>query len=206
MPQPPSYLPDFLADPSLTREQREAMQAMRTEMERMQKQMQELEKRLDDAEHKSPDEPAMILTRPEFNREVARMLAFDERYGGTSSVLYFDFENLEAITIKHGKAIANAAIREITDTLVKSIRSSDIAGRLAPDEFGALLVRCSNADAWKKGKELAALLLARLTEIQGCTLDPQISYGAYTFKEDSKDVAAGIKEASELMTKITVKR
>ena len=50
----------------------------------------------------------------------------------------------------HGKSVANAAVREISDILMKQVRGSDIVGRLAPDEFGVLLMRCDNENAWKK--------------------------------------------------------
>ncbi len=204
MIKPPSFTPDFLADAPLTPEQRQAWDKARAELNAMRGQVRELEKRLQELEHIASDDAAMILTRPEFNREVARMLAFDERYGGVSSVLYFDIENLGSITERFGKAVANAAVRELSDALVTQVRNSDIVGRLAGDEFGVLLIRCPNPEAWKKGKDLANSIMSRLAEVQGCAIEPQISYGAYTFGED-KDVAVGIKEASSLMTKITIK-
>jgi diguanylate cyclase (GGDEF)-like protein len=202
----PGYLPDLLADSSLSREQREAFCAMAAEMDRMHKQMHDMQQKLHEIEHKAPEEPASILTRPEFNREVARMLAFDERYGGMSSVLYFDIENLASVAEQYGKAVSNAAIREASDLLSHMVRNSDIVGRLAPDEFGVLLVRCNNVDAWKKGQDLAGKLLEILTEVHGCKLNPHISYAAYTFGKDNQDVAAGLKAASELVTRITVKQ
>jgi diguanylate cyclase (GGDEF)-like protein len=128
------------------------------------------------------------------------MLAFDERYGGTSSVLYFDFENLDSIAGKHGKAVANATVREISNVLMKHIRGSDIVGRLAADEFGVLLVRCDNPQAWKKAEQLSSTLYEALAEVHGCTLNLAISYGAYTFKEN-EDVGRGIKEAAQVVTK-----
>lgn len=191
---------DWLADAALTPEQRHAWNLLRSELVQARTHIVDLEKKIKLMEQPSVEEQHTILTRPEFNREVARMLAFDERYGGTSSVLYFNFENLDSIASRHGKSVANAVIREISNVLMRNMRSSDVVGRLAVDEFGALLVRCDNAAAWKKGEQLSEALHAALAEIHGCKLDLDISYGAYTFRE-SEDVGSGIKQAAQMVTK-----
>jgi diguanylate cyclase (GGDEF)-like protein len=115
-------------------------------------------------------------------------------------VLYFDFDHLEDVAGIHGKAVANAAVRQIGEIIIKNVRSSDIVGRLAPDEFGVLLVRCDNTSAWRKGEQLAAKLYDMLAEVHGCKLEVVISYGAYTFRE-SEDVATGLKEAAHAVTR-----
>ncbi|MDP9126929.1 MAG: diguanylate cyclase [Pseudomonadota bacterium] len=190
---------DWLADASLTPEQRRVWNMLRSELIDTREKTRVLEERLHALEL-GGEEPLTVLTRPEFNREVARMLAFDERYGGISSVLYFDFENLESVAAQHGRAVVNAALRSISSVLTRYVRGSDIVGRLAPDEFGVLLVRCDNAFAWKKGEQLGKALHDALDEIHGCKLGLTINYGAYTFHDD-KNVAAGLKEAAQMVTK-----
>ena len=90
----------------------------------------------------------------------------------------------------------NAAIREIGDMLIRSVRGSDIVGRLAPDEFGVLLMRCDNAAAWRKAEIMASQLQETLAKSK---LDIKVSYGAYTFR-DNEDLATGLKEAAQTMT------
>jgi diguanylate cyclase (GGDEF)-like protein len=191
---------DLLADAPLTPEQRYAWEAVRKALADTRARAQDLEKRVKSLEQNSAEEQSAILTRTEFNREVARMLAFDERYGGTSSVLYLDFDNMEDVTASYGKSVTNAALRDISNVLMKNVRGSDIIGRLAPDEFGVLLVRCDNVNAWKKGKELVGLLAEALEEVHACKLNVTVNYGAYTFQED-EDVATGLKQAAQLVTK-----
>ena len=120
--------------------------------------------------------------------------------GHRGEIEYFDFDRLEETGGIHGKAVANAAVRHIGELLIKHVRSSDIVGRLAPDEFGILLVRCDNTQAWKKGEQLAGKLYDLLAEIHGCKLDVTVSYGAYTFRAN-EDVAVGLKEAAQAVTK-----
>ncbi|MDR3450268.1 MAG: diguanylate cyclase [Alphaproteobacteria bacterium] len=191
---------DWLADAALTPDQRKAWNLLRGELATMQAKNQELQELLRQAEAAQAEAEPTILARPDFNREVARMLAFDERYGGMSSVLYFDFDHIEETATRYGRSVANAAIREIGVLLMRSVRGSDILGRLAPNEFGILLMRCDNAAAWRKAEALATTLQQGLLEIHGCKLDIRVSYGAYTFR-DKEDVATGLKEAAGAMTR-----
>ncbi|MDR3425329.1 MAG: GGDEF domain-containing protein [Alphaproteobacteria bacterium] len=192
---------DWLADAPLSAEQRRAWTALRGELASAQAKNQEMQKKIRLFEQQQTDIEPSILNRLDFNREVARMLAFDERYGGMSSVLYFDFEHLDERAARFGRAVADAALREICATLSRSVRSSDIIGRLAGGEFGVLLMHCDNDLAWRKAEVLAAQLQKTVAEIQGCKLDVRVSYGAYTFR-DNEDLAVGLKEAAQKMTSV----
>jgi len=193
---------DLLADANLTPEQREIWNTVRAELIMARERIEELEARLKALDLAGGEEPhiPVILSRPEFNREVARMLAFDERYGGISSVLYFDFDNLSDIHRSLGGQIADAVVQSVCDSLLRHVRSSDLVGRLATDEFGVLLVRCDNPSAWRKGEALADIIMQNLAKIPGCTITPVVNFGAYTFKE-KESVTTGIKRASESITK-----
>jgi diguanylate cyclase (GGDEF)-like protein len=194
---------DWLSDAKLSPEEREAWNLMRAEAARSRETIRDLEKRIKLLEH-PVDEQMTVLTRPEFNREVARMLAFNERYGGISSVLYYNVDGVDEVSTRYGKAVANAAIRQISNTLMRNVRNSDVVGRLAADEFGVLLGRCDNANAWKKGEQLAGLLEETLEEVHGCKPGLKIGFGAYTFHEN-EDIASGLKEAAQVMTRVAAK-
>lgn len=195
-------LNDPLADADLTVEQRQTWEMTRSELLIARERIDELEMRLKSLENNAHEAGIVqtVLSRPEFNREVARMLAFDERYGGMSSVLYFDIENLADIHKSDGKDVADKIVRHVCDSLTHHIRSSDIVGRLATDEFGVLLARCDNEAAWRKGEALAGTLLGELEKVPGCATRPVINYGAYTFRE-KENVATGLKQAAETVTR-----
>jgi diguanylate cyclase (GGDEF)-like protein len=187
---------DPLADAALTAEQRAAWQKFRAEHAQLAGKVNELQTKLAD----KTDEPplGMILSRPEFNREVARLLAIEERYGGSSSLVYLDCDNLPHLTEKHGRNVTNAAIRQLCDALIKHVRACDIVGRLEAHEFGVLLVRCNLENAWRKGALLAEQMRAAIAEVHGHTFDLSVSFGAYTFVERD-DVANGIQAAAKAM-------
>jgi diguanylate cyclase (GGDEF)-like protein len=195
------YSVDWLADASLTPDQRRAWNLIRGELATAQAKNQELAEKVKNLEAPKEEFEPTILNRPDFNREVARMLAFDERYGGMSSVLYFDFDRVEEAGERFGRSVANAALREIGRALRRCLRASDLIGRLAPDEFGVLLMRCDNAAAWRKAEMLAADLQTGLQEVHGCQVDIHVNYGAYTFR-DNEDLSTGLKEAASSMTRV----
>ena len=194
---------DWLVDAPLTSDQRKAWNMLRGELASAQAHNQQLLDKLQKYERQGADGEPAILNRPDFNREVARMLAFEERYGGMSSVLYFDFDNLDETASRYGKAVANAALREISSTLSHNVRGSDIIGRLAPDEFGVLLMRCDNIGAWRKAESLALQLQQTISEVHECKLDIQVSFGAYTFR-DHDNLTVGLQEAANKLTRSTV--
>jgi len=195
---------DFLADAPLTPPQRKeweewraAFLAQRARLEALEARLKLLDREQDGEEASFPD----LLNRPDFNREVARMLAFDERYGGASSVLYFNIENLDDVRAQYGGDLLASSLHKVAATLALGVRRSDIVGRLAMDEFGVLLPRCENTDAWKKGEALASSLYESLLALWGPSFKPQISYGAYTFRE-KENLAEGLKQAASDLTKL----
>ena len=192
-------LNELFANAQLTPEQKQALKSLENELSQAHIQLRQLQTKITTLEEQAGSEQA-ILTRPEFNREVARMLAFDERYGGQSSVLYFDIASLDSLTKRYSPAIAADTTKTITHVMMRHVRRSDIIGRLGADEFGVLRVRCNNENAWKKGRELATLLTRALETIDNVKLGLEISFGAYTFREE-EDVAIGLKEAAHSLTK-----
>lgn len=190
---------DWLADAILTHDQRKVWNHLREELQDAHKKIADMEQRLRELEQQSEPAYPTVLSRPDFNREVARMLAHDDRYGGVSSIIYINLENLEQITSLHGKSVANAAIRTICETLLRSIRTSDIAGRLATDEFGVFLARCENPNAWKKGQAMVGEVHQALLEVHTKLLRPVLTFGAYTFRHN-QDVTEGLKLAAASVT------
>lgn len=197
---PPTSEADLLADAALTPEQRAYWAQFRAAHAKLQARVADLQSRL---ELDEMDAPGMILSRPEFNREVARLLAIEERYGGTSSIVYFHCDNLESLATAHGRNVANAAVRVLCDTLLKNVRVCDIIGRLESCEFGVLLVRCGNADAWRKGDLLATKMQEAVTTVHNHPFALSVAYGAYSFAARD-DVATGLKAAAQAMTKKVV--
>ena len=184
---------DLLQNAALTSEERKVWEATRAELAKTRSRLALCEALLSDIESR---DSGIILTRPDFNREVARMLACDERYGGVSSLVYFDIDGLEQVIEKYGQPMFEKVTEKVGHTLGGHVRRCDVVGQLGPAEFGVLLLRCNNEDAWRKAEGLTAALEEELAKISGMEVSLSISYGAYTFK-DAEDLASGISKAAE---------
>jgi GGDEF domain-containing protein len=95
-----------------------------------------------------------ILPRPEFIREIARMAAHDQRYGGSSALLVLSFEGLQVMPARLFPAICGI--------LSQHIRACDILGRTGEEDFSLLLTRCKLSDAEKKAEQLVEKIKMQL--------------------------------------------
>jgi diguanylate cyclase (GGDEF)-like protein len=186
---------DFLADAALTPEQRAYWLQFRAAYSKLRARVAEYQAKAQDEQ----DTGGMVLSQPEFHREVARLLALENRYGGTSSVVILNCENLHEVTTTYGRNVTNAAIRNLCDVLLANVRACDIVGRLGVTEFAVLLVRCSNDDAWRKAESLAQIMQDAVREVHQHNLSLSISFGAYSFAPRD-DVTAGLGQAAKAMT------
>ena len=95
-----------------------------------------------------------VANRRAFIRELSRITSFGERYGATSSVIYFDLNGLKEINDTYGHAAGDAAIVKVADILLEHVRESDLVGRLGGDEFGVLLSQADEGAARTKAQTL----------------------------------------------------
>lgn len=167
MPAPPEGL-------ILNEEQLRAWQAVQADLAAVKARLARLERT-------RPGDVDLLRTRPEFTREVARMLAYDERYGCVSSVVYFDVMGLA----EKEDSLRDSLAQWIGETLLTHVRGCDIVARLAPDEFGVFLVRCGHEDADKKARMLTESLAPHLR-----TFGLQdIGFETYSFGEPAGETA-----------------
>ncbi len=108
------------------------------------------------------NEAAAVLSRPEFVREIARIVAHDERHGGTSCLVALNFEQLLENKFKIGMERYEVILQNLTECLVASVRACDVLGRTGSDDFAILLSRCKLEDAEKKAESIVSAIKAKL--------------------------------------------
>jgi len=144
------------------------------------------------------DTLAPIANRRAFVREMSRIMAFSQRYGTASSVLYFDVDGLKTVNDTYGHGAGDALLLFIANLLVENIRESDIVGRLGGDEFGVLLAQADKAGAIEKAASLAQAVAEAEFIWQGTRLPLSLSYGAYSF-QPGEDVSTALANADKAM-------
>jgi diguanylate cyclase (GGDEF)-like protein len=185
-----------IPEAELTANVRRAFAMLMVEVDEMRRQLADAKARINYLEKLVDEDPLMpVVNRRAFVRELSRMMAYAQRYGAPSSIVYFDVDGLKRINDQHGHAAGDAALVAVAQVLVENVRASDVVGRLGGDEMGVLLVQSDQVQAWRKASELAALVEARVIEVNGVALRVGVSYGVYTFSPG--DSAPGVLDAAD---------
>jgi diguanylate cyclase (GGDEF)-like protein len=99
-----------------------------------------------------------ILNRRGFERELARALAYLERYGGAAVLMFIDLDRFKEVNDVHGHAAGDALLRAVARELTAHVRASDLVARLGGDEFGIFLWNVDEPQAAAKAREVEALI------------------------------------------------
>ena len=113
----------FLGIPEaeLTPSVREGLSRLMAEVDRLRQDSEEKDRRISYLERLADEDPLMpILNRRAFVRELSRMMAFTDRYGGVSSVLFFDVDGMKTINDSHTHAAGDEALA-VADVVVLGI-------------------------------------------------------------------------------------
>jgi diguanylate cyclase (GGDEF)-like protein len=165
---------------------------LRQEVERGLARVSYLEKLADE------DALAPVANRRAFVRELARYIAFADRYGTPSSLIYFDVNGLKAINDAHGHAAGDAALLQIANTLVANVRKSDVVARMGGDEFAVLLSHADEAIATAKAHDIVVKLEAAPLKWRDAEIALAMAYGVHTF-HGGEDVQATLAAADKAM-------
>ncbi|MDX1922206.1 MAG: diguanylate cyclase [Alphaproteobacteria bacterium] len=140
---------------NLTPEQQKEWHAMQRENELLKEKLRQMEVA-------GAGEATTILPRPEFIREIARLVAHDERYGGISSLLVLSFNGLLESKPTLGNLTYGAVTIAISDCILSNVRSCDLVGRTGSNDFSIMLTRCKIMDAEKKAQALVTAIKTKL--------------------------------------------
>jgi len=183
----------------LTPKVRAAIMNLMAEVERLRDELKQSQSRVERLEQLADqDTLAPVANRRAFVREMSRIMAFSQRYGTASSVLYFDVDDMKSVNDTHGHAAGDALLLFIANLLVENIRESDIVGRLGGDEFGVLLAQADKQSANEKAASLAQAVVDADFIWQGVKLPLSLSYGAYCF-QPGEDVSTALANADKAM-------
>jgi diguanylate cyclase (GGDEF)-like protein len=149
------------------------------EISRVELLLQQTQSRVDEL-LKNADQDILlpVLNRRALMREITRFIAFAERYGTQSSLLFLDIDGFKAINDAHGHNAGDFVLRQFCEFLGKNTRSSDILARIGGDEFAVIFPAVSGEQARWKGGLLAQALAKRPLVWNGSPVDLRFSWGA----------------------------
>ncbi|MGE5202147.1 MAG: GGDEF domain-containing protein [Acidobacteriota bacterium] len=169
----------------LTPKVRQALLTLLAEVDQLRRDLGEARQRIDYLERLADEDPLIpVANRRAFLREVTRMIAFAQRYDTPASIVYVDVNDLKTINDAYGHAAGDAALMQISRTLVENVRNSDVVARLGGDEFGVLLMQSDKSLADAKALQLAEAVRRRPLIWQGRPISLQVAYGVHAFSGD----------------------
>ncbi len=188
-----------IPEAELTPKVRAAIDMLMHEVQNLRQELRQAQQRVGYLE-KLADEDTLvpIANRRAFVRELTRMVAYAERYGTESSVLYFDLNGFKEVNDKFGHAAGDAALRRVSEVLLENLRESDVVGRLGGDEFGVILAQADAATAAEKAAQLSSAINGSVAEYEGQSIPINVSYGAYSFT-GGENAADALRRADAAM-------
>ncbi len=129
-----------------------------------------------------------------------RELARSERYREQLTLVFIDIDNFKTVNDSHGHMMGSQLLKEFSEFLISSIRTSDVAIRYGGDEFILVLPRTNKTDALimvKRAHE--ALHEQHFLKSKHLNLKVTASFGIATFPEDAKTIDALINAADNAM-------
>ncbi|TMD04749.1 MAG: GGDEF domain-containing protein [Chloroflexi bacterium] len=133
----------------------------------------------------STDALTGLPNRRSLVEHLERQLAIAERARAPLSVLMLDLDRLKEINDTHGHAAGDEALRVFARTLSATIRRSDLAARLAGDEFVIVMANTRGRDAREVAEKIRAAVAAVEVPV-GPSGDPVrlgVSIGGAAFPE-----------------------
>lgn len=173
------------------------------------KELVELKKRLDEASpaaqnpKKEPRGNLDLLTglpnRTLFFDRLSLALHNAQRNKKTLAVLFLSLENLTLINDALGHNIGDLLLKEVSERLGGSLRSSDTVARPGRDEFMILLPEITKAEDAAVVAEKLLLVLGSLCTIEGQEIFVNSNIGISIFPEDDDHAEGLIKKSYAAM-------
>jgi diguanylate cyclase (GGDEF)-like protein len=139
-----------------------------------------------------------ILNRRGFERELARAIAFINRYHASGALIVLDVDRLKPINDEFGHAAGDQVLKAIVAAVLREVRASDVVGRLGGDEFAVLLWNLSETDARAKAVALEQTIDALSFTFRGSPVATGASAGVAVLNSHS-DPRKALEEADSAM-------
>ncbi len=113
----------------------------------------------------------------------------------THALLYIDLDQFKVVNDTFGHVAGDALLKQLSELIQKSIRSTDILARLSGDEFGVLLERCDDERAIEVAEAIRGSIEDYRFEWQDSFTNIRCSIGIVLVTSENADVAGLMSSA-----------
>ena len=137
-----------------------------------------------------------LVNRREFeNHLVGALEKIRHNDEETHALLYVDLDQFKVVNDTFGHTAGDALLRQLTELIQTSIRSTDVLARLGGDEFGILLERCDEQRAIEVAESIRGSIEGYRFEWQESFTTVRCSIGVVLVTSENADVAGVMSSA-----------
>jgi diguanylate cyclase (GGDEF)-like protein len=137
-----------------------------------------------------------LINRREFeNRLVGSLEKLGANPDGSHALLYIDLDQFKVVNDTFGHNAGDELLRQLSELIQASIRSTDMLARLGGDEFAILLERCNEERAVEVAETIRGSIEGYRFEWQDSFTTVRCSIGVVMISGDSADVASVMSSA-----------
>ena len=130
-----------------------------------------------------------------FEEELARAA----RYQNSLVVLFLDLDKFKLVNDTYGHLVGDFVLKEISQIIRDSIRTSDIPGRYGGEEFVVIMVNADAAACMASAKRICSAVREHQFEMNETNIENRISIGLSEFPRDGESMQDLIQSADAAM-------
>jgi diguanylate cyclase (GGDEF)-like protein len=128
-----------------------------------------------------------VMSRRAFTAASLRAFALAERHKHNLSLIVLDIDHFKSINDTYGHAAGDEVLSEAAAVCAKSLRSTDLFGRIGGEEFAVLLPHTDRAGALEVAEKLRKIIAALPFEPDGEQRQVTASFGVATLDITTTD-------------------
>lgn len=140
-----------------------------------------------------------LLNRNRFVEELEHTVNLAKRHNTQGVLLFIDLDRFKEVNDTHGHDAGDILLKAIAETLIDSVRNTDIVARLGGDEFAVIMHDIEAERAKTKVEEIIANINALEVNYNGNKISTSMSIGMVPFPQEGKSGADLVMNADLAM-------
>ncbi|GAB3119658.1 EAL domain-containing protein [Glaciibacter psychrotolerans] len=120
-------------------------------------------------------------------------------YSEALAVLFIDVDDFKSVNDRHGHAVGDEMLREISRRLLGSVRSEDLVARVGGDEFAVILTHLTSVEEATARAERLKVATEPPLVIEGISFEPVLSIGLAYSAHREADISSLVHDADRSM-------
>ena len=116
-----------------------------------------------------------------------------------TAVLLIDLDHFKSINDRFGHAVGDSVLAIFAEAARKSMRGSDLIGRMGGEEFAAILIETSRDNASEVAERIRASFAHMAQEVDGHRVEATVSIGLVHCLERTLDIAELLTQADHAL-------